>query len=134
MSNINYLTLEEVLLLHEISIKEFGGSRGVRDMGLFESAVMQAQQGFGGSDLYPSLADKASILAYALCKNHPFIDGNKRTAALAMLTFIDLNGYEIAVPKGEIHRVILNVADGTTSREELSHWIETNIQTLGNKS
>lgn len=133
MTQIVYLTLEEVLLLHEISIKEFGGSRGVRDMGLFESAVMQPQQSFGGNDLYPSLWDKASILAYALCKNHPFVDGNKRTAALAMLTFTDINGYEISVPKGNVHDTILNIADGSVSREDLARWIETNIQPIAKK-
>ena len=130
MAEIIYLTLENILLLHEVSIKEFGGSRGIRDMGLLESAVMQSQQSFGGSDLYPTLWDKTSILTYALYKNHPFIDGNKRTAALAMLTFTDLNGYEISVAKGEIHGIILKVADGTTSRETLTQWIETYSQTI----
>lgn len=124
MSSFIYLTLEEVLALHEISIKEFGGSQGIRDLGLLESAVMQPQQSFGGADLYESLWDKASALCYSLCKNHPFIDGNKRTAALAMLVFIDLNDLEVIVPKGAIYEVTMKVAEGSLSREQLAQWIK----------
>ncbi|MBL7686274.1 MAG: Fic family protein, partial [Deltaproteobacteria bacterium] len=80
MKKIQYLDLEHVMTIHDLMIDEMGGSYGVRDMGLVESATMQPRQSFGGFELYPSLFEKAAAYAFFLSENQPFIDGNKRTA------------------------------------------------------
>ncbi|MBI2339412.1 MAG: type II toxin-antitoxin system death-on-curing family toxin [Deltaproteobacteria bacterium] len=126
MIPVTYLTAEEILALHEISINEFGGSRGIRDVGLLESAAYQPRQGFGGVELYPEIRDKASALGYSISENQPFIDGNKRTAALSMLVFLDINGYQVSVPRGAIHQIMVKVANKRCSRQELADWLKKN--------
>src|ERR687885_138020 len=84
---MRYLTVEEVLKLHERVIEQRGGSTGVRDRGALESAVAQPQMTFAGEDLYPTVVDKAAALGFSLTMNHPFVDGNKRTAHAAMRCF-----------------------------------------------
>lgn len=130
MIPIKYLSLEEVIMLHQMSLKEFGGSDGIRDIGLLESAITQIQQSFDKEDLYPTLWDKAGALVYSLCNNHPFIDGNKRAAALCMLVFLDNNGYEVVVKQGQIYKMMMEVAKGLMLREKLSSWIRKNSRTL----
>lgn len=129
----NYLTLEEILNLHEISISMYGGSRGLRDAGLLESAVFLPQQGFGGEDLYQSLWDKAAALGYSISENQPFIDGNKRTASLGMLVFLDMNGYELEVAQGEIHKTMIRIATKEVSLKDLSLWLQKNSKRLKKK-
>ncbi len=92
---MRYLTIEEVLRLHDRVISRTGGSAGVRDRGALESAVAQPQMTFSGDDLYPTLPEKAATLCFSLAMNHPFVDGNKRTAHAAMEVFLILNGFEI---------------------------------------
>ena len=79
------LTINEVTELHEKLITATGGAYGIRDIGLLESAVLGCYQSFGGEDLYPSVVEKAARMAFAICSNHPFIDGNKRSAITALL-------------------------------------------------
>ena len=92
---IRYLTVVEVLNLHRQVIEESGGALGIRDLGSLESAVAQPKMTFGGKDLYPTIIEKASALGFSLIKNHPFLDGNKRTSHAAMEIFLVLNGMEI---------------------------------------
>lgn len=126
MLPITYLTIEEVTALHGISITEFGGLEGLRDLGLLESAVLQPQQSFGGEDLYSTLWEKGASLAYSISENQPFLDGNKRTAALSMLVFLDINGYEVIVDRGEIYETIIKVANKQFLREDLANWLKKN--------
>ncbi len=93
---IRYLTLIEVLHLHRQVINQSGGSLGVRDLGLLESAVAQPKMTFGGEDLYPTVIDKAAALAFSIIRNHPFVDGNKRTGHAAMETFLISNGTDVS--------------------------------------
>jgi death-on-curing family protein len=88
---VEYLTLEEVLLLHARLIQRTGGSGGVRDLGLLDSALARPQATFGGQDLYPGLWHKAAALMHSLVKNHPFVDGNKRIGAALFLWFLEKN-------------------------------------------
>jgi len=125
-----YLSLEEVMALHKISIEEFGGTDGLRDLGLLESAVYQPQQSFAGDDLYPDLWMKAAAIGYSISENQPFLDGNKRTAALSMLVFLDTNGYELDVPQGEVYKAIMELANKRWSREHLASWLQTNSKHL----
>ena len=89
------LSKPQILLLHEQLIAETGGSSGLRDEGMLDSALNAPFQTFGGEDVYPSLQQKAARLCFSLVKNHPFVDGNKRIGAHAMLVFLTLNGIEL---------------------------------------
>jgi len=128
--SVIYLTLEEVLGLHAISINRFGGADGVRDLGLVESSVARPQQSFSGAELYASLWLKAAALAHSISENQPFVDGNKRTAALAMLVFLDLNGFELCVNELEVYKTIMAMANKKLSKEKLAAWLEQNCKPL----
>ena len=92
-----------------------------------ESALAQPQMTFGGEDLYPTLADKAAALGYALIQNHPFVDGNKRTGHAAMEVFLVLNGYEVRAAVDEQEQLILHVAAGETNREAFTAWLRSHV-------
>jgi death-on-curing protein len=117
------LTKKQVLMLHSQLIQETGGSDGVRDEKLLESALETPFQSFGGEDLYPSTQAKAARLCYGLVKNHAMVDGNKRIGTHAMLVFLALNGYELEYTQKELSDTILDVAAGYISYEELLNWI-----------
>lgn len=124
---MRYLTLNEVLEVHRQVVAQSGGAEGLMYLPALESALAQPQMTFDSADLYPTLADKAVALGYALIKNHPFLDGNKRTGHAAMEVFLVLNGYEIRAPVDEQERVILQVAASEIEREELTAWLRTHI-------
>lgn len=121
------LTLDEVLELHQLVLKSSGGAAGVRDHGALESALAQPLMTFGGAELYPTLADKASALGFSLVMNHPFVDGNKRIGHAAMETFLVLNGLEITATVQEQEAVILALAAGTLKREPFTEWVRSHI-------
>ncbi|MGB0560474.1 MAG: type II toxin-antitoxin system death-on-curing family toxin [Spirulinaceae cyanobacterium] len=116
----NFLTLEEVLALHDRQIERLGGTMGIRDRGLLESALAQPQTTFGGQLLHPTLPEQAAAYLYHLALNHPFIDGNKRTAFAVMDTFLRLNGYQLALSDTEAYELVLAVATSQISKDELS--------------
>lgn len=124
---MRYLTLNEALELHRRIVEQSGGLAGIRDLGALESALSQPRMTFGGLDLYPTLTDKASALAYSLVNNHPFVDGNKRVGHAAMEIFLILNGYEIEANIDEQERVILGVASGDVQRTGLKKWLDSCI-------
>ena len=104
---MRYLTVSEALELHRQIIDQSGGAMGILNLGGLESAIAQPRMTFAGSDLYPTVADKASALAYSLIQNHPFVDGNKRTGHAAMEVFLVLNSFEIQAPVSEQEQIIL---------------------------
>jgi death-on-curing protein len=120
---MKYLNVKHVLRIHARAIDQFGGDAGVRDRGLLESALAQPRAGFGGEALYPSLAEKAAALAFSLVMNHPFADGNKRTAFGAMMRFLSRNGYTIAAPIEARISAFLRLAAGEMDREEFLAWV-----------
>jgi len=120
---MRYLTLNEVIELHDEGIKLHGGSYGIGDKGKLESAVAQPQMTFDDQDLYPTLVEKAAALAFSLSQNHAFIDGNKRVAQAAMETFLDLNGYEIYAEVDEQEQIFLQMAAGELSRKNFLKWL-----------
>jgi death on curing protein len=126
---MRYLTIEEVLRLHDRVIERTGGSAGVRDRGALESAVAQPQMTFSGDDLYPTLPEKAATLCFSLAMNHPFVDGNKRTAHAAMEVFLILNGFEIRSSVDEQEAMMLSLATGILKREGLTELLEQQIRT-----
>ena len=119
----NFLTLAEVLEIHRDQIQRYGGSLGVRDMGLLESALAQPEASFGGAWLHHDLFDMAAAYAFHICQNHPFFDGNKRVALTAALTFLDMNRVSVRDPKGLLRESLLRIASGQQGKFELAQLI-----------
>ena len=117
------LSKTQILLLHEQLIAETGGSSGLRDEGMLDSALNAPFQTFGEEDVYPSLQQKAARLCFGPVKNHPFLDGNKRIGAHVMLVFLALNGIELQHTQTELSDVILQLAAGTIQSSDLLNWI-----------
>lgn len=117
------LTKAQILMLHRELIEETGGMDGLRDEGLLDSALNAPFQGFGDTDTFPSLQQKAARLGFGLIRNHAFVDGNKRIGAHAMLVFLALNGIELSYTQEELSDMVLDVAAGTSSFEDMVQWI-----------
>ena len=117
------LTKEQILMLHNELIRETGGSGGLRDEGLLDSALNAPFQGFGDVDSFPSLQQKGARLGYGLICNHAFVDGNKRIGAHAMLLFLSLNGIELEYTQNELSDMILDGAAGNLRFEDMVKWI-----------
>ena len=117
------LSKAQIIKMHEQVVAQTGGSNEVRDDGLLESAITAPFQAFQEYEPYPSLQQKAARLCYGLVMNHPFLDGNKRIGAHAMLVFLALNGIRLSYSQNELSGVILGVASGNLKYEELLQWI-----------
>ena len=117
------LTKEQVLMLHDQLIEATGGSKGIRDEGMLESALMNPYQSFGGIEIYPSIQAKAAQLCFGIVKDHPMIDGNKRLGTHVMLVFLALNGYELSYSQKELSDTILLLAAGKLQSEDILQWI-----------
>ena len=117
------LSKEQVLKLHERLIEATGGSAGIRDEGMLDSALSNPFQSFGGEELYPSVQAKAAQLCFGLVKNHSMIDGNKRLGTHVMLVFLALNGYELSYSQQELSDTILALASGEIGAEDILEWI-----------
>ena len=117
------LTKEQILMIHNELIRETGGSVGLRDEGLLDSALNVPFQGFGDVDNFPSLQQKGARLGYGLICNHAFVDGNKRIGAHIMLLFLLLNGIELEYTQEELSDLILNVAAGKLQFEDMVKWV-----------
>ena len=117
------LSKPQILLLHDQLLEATGGSSGLRDEGMLDSALNAPFQTFGGEDVYPSTQQKAARLCFGLVKNHPFVDGNKRIGTHAMLVFLALNGIELKYTQTELSDVILRLAAGEIPSSGLLGWI-----------
>ena len=117
------LSKEQVLRLHNALLETFGGTAGVRDDGLLESALNAPFATFGGQYLYPSVQAKAAQLGFGLVCNHPFVDGNKRIGIYVMLTFLEVNGIRLDCANDEVVEVGLAVASGAMDYEALLAWV-----------
>jgi death-on-curing protein len=114
-----FLSVDNVLYLHADTIRSEGGGEGIRDLALLESAVLMPQQQFGGDYLHPGIPEMATAYLFHIACNHPFLDGNKRTAAMAMFTFLDANGHALTASPAEFEDTVLKVAAGTISKDDL---------------
>ena len=114
---------QKVLWLHHLIAEETGGSIGVRDEGLLDSALAGAFSGFGDTEFYPSKEEKGARLGYALISNHAFVDGNKRIGLLVMLSFLEMNGIKMNCSDEEPIHITLSVADGSIGYEGLLQWV-----------
>lgn len=131
MKKISYITLDEVIAIHDSMIDEYGGSHGIRDLGLIQSAIARPQSSFGGEDLYPNIFDKAASLFHSLMFNHAFVDGNKRTTIVSTARFLSINGYELEVNQEEFIAFPLKVENKHLSIKEISQWLSKNSKTIG---
>lgn len=118
------LTKEQVISVHSSLISATGGSDGLRDGNLLESALNAPFQTFDGADLYPALLQKAARLGYSLVLNHPFIDGNKRIGVHVMLVFLALNGVELNYAQNELIALGLGLASGKINCDDLIKWLK----------
>lgn len=114
---------EKVLLLHQLIAEETGGSVGVRDEGLLESALESAFSSFDGQEFYPTKEEKGARLGYNLISNHAFVDGNKRIGVYVMLTFLEVNGIRLDCTNEDVVKIGLGVADGSMGYEDLLTWV-----------
>ena len=122
------LNKRQILMLHSALIEESGGSDGIRDEGLLDSAINTPFQTFGGQDLYPTVLEKASRLGFGLIRNHPFVDGNKRIGTHAMLVFLDINNISLAYEDDDLISTILSVAAGKLDDAGLLDWLQEHIE------
>ena len=119
-----------VIAAHEESLAEHGGPPGIRDLGLLESALAKAKNLFAYSGSEPTLARMAAAYAFGIVANHPFVDGNKRTALIVSLAFLKLNGRNLLADKADRYRVFYGLAAGTVSEDEIAEWFERNTAPL----
>ena len=131
---MRYLTLTEVLDLHGRVVEAAGGAVPLRDLGALQSAVAQPRTSFEGAELYPTLEEKTTALMFSLVQNHPFVDGNKRVGHAAAESFLMLNGFEFVASVEESERIVVGLAAGRVSREELLAWIRAHVQAVQNEN
>ena len=122
------LNVSELVRLQEKIVIATGGIPGVRDMGLLESAVLSCYQTFESMDLYPSIIEKAARLAYAVNRNHPFVDGNKRVAVTSMLVMLRLNSIRLIYNQRELVELGLGIAEGRFGHKEVVGWINSHLE------
>lgn len=116
MSDIAFLTLADIMDIHRDQIQKYGGQSGLRDYGLLSSAVAMAEASFGGIYLHADLYEMAAAYLFHICANHPFIDGNKRTALATALVFLDINGIIIDDSEELLYEIVMAVANGKQSK------------------
>lgn len=125
---IIYLTLEQVFLIHEDQLVRYGGSSGLRDLALLESAIFRPQSSFNGEDLYPTLFYKAAALMTSLILNHAFFDGNKRTGTASMIVFLELNGCKLKISQKTLVNTALGVESKKINIEKLAAWLKKHVK------
>lgn len=127
---MNDLTPQQVLFLHSRIIAETGGSHGVRDLGALEAAVARPHLTFGGQDLYPDVFSKAAALMESIIRNHPFVDGNKRTGVAAAALFLLRNGWLLTASNEEVEQFTLRVAQSQASFDDIVRWLRAHTRPL----
>lgn len=125
---IKFLDKKTILAFHKDQIETYGGKQGLRDEGLLESALAQPQASFGGNYVHDSIFKMAAANGFHIAKNHPFFDGNKRTALVAMYTFLYVNGYQLEANKKSLYAVMIDLANGKIKKDELADFLEGNTK------
>jgi len=120
MKKITFLTLVEVVEIHSDQIQHYGGSEGIRDMNLLSSAVAMPYASFSGMFLHSDLHEMAAAYAFHICQNHPFVDGNKRTALASALIFLELNGVSISDSQGKLDEAVVSLASGDVNKVDFA--------------
>ncbi len=121
---IHFIPESVVLAIHDDQIRLYGGAYGVRDIGALDASLHMPQATFGGEFLHTTILEMAAAYGFHLCQNHPFLDGNKRTAGMVMFTFLQLNGIEPNASEPDYYTVMMSVASGQMSKEQLADWLQ----------
>lgn len=124
---MRFLTLEQILFLHYSIIESTGGCHGLRDLTLLRSAVARPQAGFGEIEFYPDIFDKAAVITHSIIKNHPFLDGNKRTGIAAGIILLEINNIKITVSQEELVSFTLQIAEGKIDWQGISGWFRDHL-------
>lgn len=119
-----YLSLEQIIELHDSLVEKFGGLKGIREKGLLESAVAAPMMAVFGEELHKTIYNKAAAYLFYIARNHAFVDGNKRTAAAAALTFLRANGKSVKYDVDEFLEFVVSVAEGKANLEAISHYFK----------
>lgn len=125
---VRFLRLEIILAIHDDQIRLYGGAYGLRDAAGLDAAFHMPQAQFSGQFLHSTIFQMAAAYGFHICQNHPFLDGNKRTAGMAMFTFLKLNGLEPIATESDYYAVMMAVASGNMTKEELADWLQTAMQ------
>jgi death on curing protein len=124
------ILIEDILRVHQFSIDKYGGGNGIRDMGGLESAIARPFQTFGGNDLYPTIFEKAAALGESLIINHPFIDGNKRTGFIGMVSLLEDDGYLLTATQEEAYIFTIKISTGEIKFDEIVTWLRQNTSSI----
>lgn len=125
---MRFLSIENIILFHEKIVKETGGSAGIRDRGLIESALNRAFMTYDGKDLYPSVIEKISVIAHSLISNHGFVDGNKRIGVAVMVILLRMNNINISYTQKELIDLGLRTVEGLMKEKDILNWINEHIK------
>ncbi len=129
---MHFPSLQDVLIIQRTTIHKHGGSLGIRDLGLLESALFAPRHTMFGEELYPDMAAKCAILLYLLVENHPFVDGNKRTAFLSALRFAESNGYTFEATQDALYDLTIGIASGKLDKNAVTIWMQEHLRPLKN--
>ena len=130
MEDLLFLTLDDVLAIHANQVEEHGGSMGVRDLRLLQSAIAQPEATFGGQFLHGDLFEMAAAYLFHIMQNHPFVDGNKRTGMVAAFTFLRFNGFELDAAEDALESMVLSVASGECDKPEVTAFLRRHTRHL----
>ena len=130
MDDVNPISLDEVLAIHYDQITRYGGSHGIRSLDLLMSAISRPLASFGGLDLYPDIFSKAAAILHSLVLNHPFVDGNKRTAVVTTARFLYINGFLLKMSKKDLILSALKVASKEWKMNEISSWLKNHSKKI----
>lgn len=128
--DIKFLNKEILLFFHRSLINEYGGTHGLRDEALLESALAQATMTIDGKFLHKDIFEMAAAYGFHICNNHAFIDGNKRLALVAIDVFLQINGWELIANEKDTYMTIMQLASGKLTKQELSAWIRSNVKAV----
>lgn len=117
---MRYISIEEILVIHDYQIERFGGLEGITSLPLLESSINRPITNISGKDMYESVHAKAAVLAFSVIKNHPFIDGNKRTGLHSALTFLELNGYKVTISQKMLVKIGLDIAGNKADLKKIT--------------
>ncbi|HLG64172.1 MAG TPA: type II toxin-antitoxin system death-on-curing family toxin [Ktedonosporobacter sp.] len=127
---IRFLSENIVLAIHEDQVRLYGGQHGVRDAAALDAAIHMPQAQFGGQFLHPTIFHMAAAYGFHLSQNHPFLDGNKRTAGMVMFTFLQLNGLEPTASEIDYYNAMIDIANGHMNKEQLAAWLQTGTKSI----
>lgn len=125
-----FITLGEVIEIHKVQIQRYGGHIGIRDLELLKSSISMPAAGFGGEYLHTDVYEMSAAYLFHIIRNHPFIDGNKRTGLVSALVFLILNGIDLSADEGSLENIVISVAEGKVNKSEIAQFFRDNSQPM----